>query len=413
MANNNKKLTRKRLIFGALAIVVAALIGLSLRPRPQPADLATVERRSLQVTLDEEGETRVRDRYLVSAPVAGRVLRIELEPGDQVTAGETVLASFQPSDPVPLDERSRAEAEAQVKAAQAALGRARAERQRSEAELRYAESETARSRRLAADEIVSRETLESAELDLHTRQEALTAADYAVASAAQNLEVARARLLDSRRGSSGPSGGPVAASSEAILIRSPVEGVVLRRLRESEAIVPAGEPLIEVADPRDLEIVSDYLSTDAVKIRPGQRVLIEQWGGEVPLGGVVRRVEPSGFTKISALGVEEQRVNVVIDFEDPREAWEALGDGYRVEVRVIVWERDGVVAVPTSALFRRGEGWAVFAVEGGAAVERAVEIGRKNGLAAEVLQGLAEGERVVVHPSDAIADGVAIEERSG
>ncbi len=177
-------------------------------------------------------------------------------------------------------------------------------------------------------------------------------------------------------------------------------------------MVPAGEPLLEVGDPADLEIVSDLLSTDAVKIRPGNKILIEEWGGGNPLRGRVRRIEPSGFTKISALGIEEQRVNVIIDFEDSREAWEALGDGYRVEVRITIWEREDVLKIPTSSLFRDGERWAVFTVEEGKAVRRTVEIGQRNGLEAEVLSGFSEGEMVLVHPSDAISDGVAVTSRS-
>jgi HlyD family secretion protein len=401
VAKNNGNLKR-RLIWGGVGLVVVALVAFSLRQKPEPADVVRVERGSLRVTLDEEGETRVRDRYMVSAPVAGRVLRIELEPGDPVVAGDTVLATFQPGDPVPLDARSHAEAEARVRSAEAALGRARADRQSVEAELRFAEAELARARRLASEAIVSKETLESAELQVETDRESLRSAEFAVKTAQSDLEQARARLMQDGGGSSRPP----------IEIRAPIGGVVLRRLHESEAIVAAGEPLIEVADPDQLEIVSDFLSTDAVKIQPDQRVLIEQWGGEGSLQGVVRRVEPYGFTKISALGVEEQRVNVVIDFDDAREAWDVLGDGYRVEVRVVVWERESVVKVPTSALFRSGSAWAVFAVADGKAAERAVEIGQRNGLEAEVISGLAEGDPVIVHPGDRIADGVKIEERS-
>jgi HlyD family secretion protein len=401
VAKNNSNLKR-RLVWGGVGLVVVALVAFSMRPKPEPADVVRVGRGPLQVTLDEEGETRVRDRYMVSAPVAGRVLRIELESGDPVVADETVLATFQPGDPVPLDARSHAEAQARVRSAEAALGRARADRQRVGAELRFAEAELKRVQRLQSEAIVSEEALESAELAVDTRRESLRSAEFVVKNAESDLEQARARLLQ--------DGG--ASSRQPIEIRAPVGGVVLQRLRESEAIVPAGEPLIEVADPDRLEIVSDFLSTDAVRIRPGQRVLIEQWGGEQALQGVVRRVEPFGFTKISALGVEEQRVNVVIDFDDTREAWEALGDGYRVEVRVVVWERDDVVKVPTSALFRSGDAWAVFAVADGRAEERAVEVGQRNGLEAEVLSGLAEGDAVIVHPGDSIADGVDIEERS-
>jgi HlyD family secretion protein len=205
------------------------------------------------------------------------------------------------------------------------------------------------------------------------------------------------------------SGG--APPGRAILVRAPIDGVVLKRLRESEAVVPAGDALVELGDPRRLEIVSDLLSTDAVKVEAGASVLIEQWGGDHTIRGRVRRVEPSGFMKISALGVEEQRVNVIVDFEDPLEAWKALGDGFRVEVRVVVWESKDVLHVPTSALFRRGESWAVFAVEGGRARLRNVEIGARNSLHAELRSGLAEGARVVVHPSDALSDGARVVER--
>jgi HlyD family secretion protein len=194
-------------------------------------------------------------------------------------------------------------------------------------------------------------------------------------------------------------------------IRSPVDGVVLRRVRESEAVVAPGEPLLELGDPAQLEIVSDLLSTDAVKVRPGNPVLIEQWGGDRTLRGRVRRVEPSGFMKVSALGVEEQRVNVLVDFEDPAEAWKALGDGYRVEVRIVVWESPDAVRVPTTSLFRKGDGWAVFAVEGGRARIRPVVVGRRNGLEAEVVSGVAPADRVIVHPGDRIVDGSRVAER--
>ena len=400
--------TRRLLIWGGTAAIVLA-IAWSLIPDPLPADFAAVERGRLRVTIDEEGETRVRDRFVVSAPLAGRVLRIELEPGDPVTAGDTVLATFQPTDPVLLDARSRAEAEARVKAAEAAIGRAEADLARTRAELRKSETDLDRARRLAVEEIVSAEQLEAAKLDFDTRQKAVRAAEFAVRTSRYDLEVARASLVEP---------GPESAGREPIIIRSPVDGTVLKRLRESESVVPAGEPLLEVADPEDLEIVSDLLSTDAVKVRRGQKVLIEQWGGDAPLHGVVRRVEPSGFMKISALGVEEQRVNVIVDFEDPRDAWQGLGDGFRVEVRIVVWEQDDVLIVPTSSLFRHGpegrpeeDGWAVFAVEEGAAALHEVEIGMRNSLAAQVLGGLGEGAQVIVHPSDSIADGVKVEQR--
>ena len=406
MARNGKGGRRtsnpaRRWLWPVAAVIVAALIFLALRPSPVEVDLATVERGTLVVTVDEEGETRVRERYVISAPVSGKVLRIEIEPGDPVVAGETALLSFQPAPPSLLDARTRAEAGARVEAAESDVGLARAERERARAERDYAESELRRVGKLAESGIVSDEALDSARHGASTANEALTAAEFAVATAEHTLTQARATLMQDFDD----------ASAKPITIRSPVAGVVLRRLRESAAVVPAGEPLIEVADPAQLEIVSDFLSEDAVRIAPGADVLIERWGGDGSLRGRVRRVEPSGFTKISALGVEEQRVNVIIDFEDPREAWVALGDGFRVETRVVVWDGRDTLKVPTSGLFRHDTGWAVFTATGDRARLTPVTIGWRNGVAAEVLSGLSGGERVILHPSDAIEDGVAVTER--
>jgi HlyD family secretion protein len=392
-----------RLAAVLVGLAVVALLVWALLPKPVAVDLGSAERGHLVVTVDQEGKTRVHDRYVVSAPFAGRVLRIGLEPGDPVAAGETVLATFEPSAPGLLDARSLAAAEAGVRAATANLGQARSERQGAAAQHEYAVVEAGRARRLAAEEIVSQESLDSAELQERAAADALRSAEFAVAAAEHELEVARARLVQ--------AGG--AKTPEGVLeISSPVDGVVLQRLQESAAVVIAGEPLLVVADPARLEIVSDLLSSDAVKVSAGDRVMIEQWGGGETLDGVVRRVEPYGFTKVSALGVEEQRVNVIVDFSDPRAAWQALGDGYRVELRVVVWEGD-VLWVPTSALFRGSDGgWAVFVAEGGRAVRRAVEVGHRDGLHAEVLDGLAAGAEVIVHPSDSVTDGVRVEPRS-
>lgn len=391
--------TRRWALWGAGLVVVAAAAFLGTRPQRVPAELAQVTRGPLEVTIDEEGETRVRDRFVISAPLAGRVPRIELEPGDAVVAGETVLAIFLPSAPVLLDARSRAEAEAVVQTATAALGQAEANYERAAAELVYSRSEAGRYLRLSQEGIVSVETMESAQLDLDTRQEAVEAADYAVRTARSELQAARVRLLRFSAESAEDMNGT------AIRIVSPVSGVVLRRVRESESVVPAGEALLEVGDPGRIEVVTDYLSKDAVRMRSGQRVLIDRWGGDRPLQGRLRRVEPSGFTKISALGVEEQRVNVVIDIVDPPAVWTGLGDGFRVETRVVVWESGDELKAPTGALFRRGENWAVFAVEGGRAALREIEVGERNAREAQVLGGLEPGEQVVVYPSDSLNDG--------
>ena len=389
---------RRWILWTAGAIVAAVVVFFGTRPQPVPAEVSQVTRGPIDVSIDDEGETRVRDRFVISAPLGGRVLRIELEPGDTVVANETVLAVFLPSAPVLLDARSRAEAQAAVETALAAVGQAEAHYEQAAAEVTFSRAEVERYRRLARDGIVSVEQMETSQLDLDTRQEALEAAEYAVRTALSELQAARVRLQRF-------SGRSAAADGETIEITSPVSGVVLRRLRESESVVPAGEALLEIGDPRQIEVVTDYLSKDAVRIRPGQRVLIDRWGGDRPLGGRVRRVEPSGFTKISALGVEEQRVNVVMDITDPPEVWAGLGDGFRVETRVVVWQSEDELKAPTGALFRRDEGWAVFAVDGGRAVLRSIEIGERNAREAQVLGGLEPGQEVVVYPSDSLSDG--------
>lgn len=391
----------KRLWKIALVILVLAAIGYwAFRPAAVPADFATVERGSLEVTVNEEGRTRVRDRYVVSAPVPGRMARIELEPGDPVTARKTLLAQFQPSDPALLDVRTRAELDARVKAAESALGGARAERERLRAELAFAQAELKRARRLVDEKVISAREMDVAERQAQTVERALQSADFGVRTAEYQLQQARASLTQSQ-GSRGIT----------IPLYSPVNGVVLRRLQESAAVVPAGTPLLEVGDIRDLEIVSDLLSSAAVRVRAGQSVLIEQWGGDRPLKGRVRRVEPSGFTKISALGVEEQRVNAIVDFDDPAEERPAIGDGYRVEVRIIVSSRENVLKVPVSSLVRHGADWAVYTVDNDRAVRRVVQIGERNGLEAEITGGLSGGERIIVYPSDAIAHGVKVTTR--
>lgn len=392
---------RRVVTWGAAGLALGALISLSLIPRPVACDLDEVVRGDLQVTLDHEGKTRVRDRFVISAPLPGRVLRIELEPGDRVRAGETILATFQPSDPVPLDARSRAEARARVKAAQAALDRARAQRDRVQAEHDFAMRERERLRRLDSQGIVAKGELDAAEAEALAQAEALLAAEAGVRNSVHELELANASLLEPGEAD---SGGTV------LNLRSPVDGVVLRRLRQSEAVVPTGEPLLEVADLDDLEIVADFLSTDAVRTRPGMAVLLDRWGGDEVLRGQVRRVEPSGFMKVSALGVEEQRVNVIVDLLDPDRAT-ALGDAFRVEVRVIVQSLEDVVKAPTSSLFRHGEGWAVFVTDGRRARLQEVELGRRNDTEAEIRSGLATGETVVVHPSEQVVDGIRIARR--
>ncbi len=394
-----KSTPRKILMISIPAALIVAF-ALGLRPSPLPVDTAAATRGPLKVTLDEEGETRVRDRFVVSAPFAGRILRVELEPGEPVREGD-VLAVLRPAAPDLLDARSRAASEARVRTAEAALGRARSDRERARAELRFAESDLARSSALGKQGIVSKETVEIAELGVATRREVLKAAEYEIQVAQSEVAAARASLLEA--GDTGDGG--------EYEVRSPVAGSVLRRLRESESVVPAGEPLMEVGDPKNLEIVADLLSTDAARLQPGQPVEIEQWGGGTVLAGRVKRIEPSGFLKISALGVEEQRVNLIVDLAGSPETRAGLGDGFRVEVRVVVWDSKDALQVPTSALFRDEKGWAAYLMQDGKAVRRSLEVGPQNDEAATILSGLKEGETVIVHPSGDIHDGAAVEPR--
>ena len=393
-------MTKRLLKIGLVLIVLVAIGYWAFAPATVPSDFAEVARGSLQVTVNEEGRTRVRDRFVVSAPLPGRMQRIELEPGDRVVAGKTVVARFQPSDPALLDVRTRAELEARVKAAQAALGGAQADRERVRAELAFAQAELKRARTLVDEKVIAPRELEGAELEVAALERAVQSADFAVSAAEHQLEVARASLIQTRGG-----------RTATISLYSPIDGVVLRRLQESETVVPTGQPLVEIGDVDELEIVSDLLSSAAVQVEAGQPVLIEQWGGDHALNGRVRLVEPSGFTKISALGVEEQRVNAIIDFVDPPEARPSIGDGYRVEVRIIVSSRENVLKVPTSSLFRHEGEWAVYVVENDRAVRRLVDVGERNGLEAEITNGLTEGERIIMFPSDAVSDGVGVTAR--
>jgi len=388
--------------YGRLLIaagIVLAVAALAFWPDAVEVDVTPVVRGPLAVTVDEEGETRVRDRFVVSAPVAGRLDRVELEPGDPVQAGQTIVARLRPTDPALLDARARAELNAAVASAESAVGTARAERDRARSTLERARASFQRARQLHGTGLLSADEYEMRETAVRTAEDSLEAAEFSLNRARHELEMGRARLS----GASG-GGGPID-------IRAPVEGVVLRRFRESEAVVPSGEPLVEIGDPSELEIVADFLSSEAVRIGAGDAVIIDQWGGGEPLRGRVRLVEPSGFMKVSALGVEEQRVNVVIDFEDAAAA-ARLGDGYRVEVQVVVWKADGVVKVPVGALFRHEGMWAVFVLEDGRARVRRVELGHRNDTEAEGLDGLTEGELVIVHPPDTLADRARATPRS-
>ncbi len=393
----------RRILPILVGVALLACLVYAFWPAPVPVDLERVMHGPLEITVDEEGKTRIKKRYVVSSPIAGRLRRIELDEGDEVVAGSTVIAVIEPSDPALLDARTLAEAEARVKAAKATVGQAEPNLERARAELDFALSEQRRTQELAERDHATKQEQERADLLARTRAEELKAAEFAARIAQFELELAEAALSRSQFTSE--------SDVPKIEIRSPIDGQVLRVLEESAGYVTPGTELIEVGDPSQLEVVIDVLSSDAVKIRPGALVRLEHWGGDRPLAARVRRIEPAGFTKISALGVEEQRVNVIADFVDDSRVRENLGDGFRVEARIVVWRRDNTLKVPSSALFRQQGQWAVFRVNGHRARFRSVTIGRNNGLEGEVLAGLAENDAVVAHPSDKVVDGVRVVQR--
>ncbi len=400
------KSTFRKLSLLLVAVAIVAAVGYGFVPEPKEVDLAQIENGTIRVTVDQDGKTRIRERYIVSTPLAGRLLRIDLDPGDEVTSSETLLATVEPRDPELLDSRSIAQAEARVNAAEAALEKMVPMLEEAQANMEYAQTELQRAQDAA--QAISQSEVEAKLLALRSRKAMLRAARHNEEIARFELEQARAALIRSRpqdRAQPSPGGG------WNFTIRSPIDGLVLRVFQESSAVVNAGTALLELGDPHDLEVEIDVLSRDAVKIPAGARVLLEHWGGTRVLEGRVRLVEPSAFTKISTLGVEEQRVNVIVDLLDPPQDRRSLGDGFRVEARIIVEEAADVLKVPTSALFRIGDQWAVFVAKDGAASLREVELGLQNGLAAEVLRGLEPGDQVIVHPGDDIADGTTIRER--
>ena len=380
--------------------IVLALIAWGFWPRAELAETGSVARRPLAVTVEEEGRTRVRDRYVLSAPVAGYLRRIDLDVGDAVGRGD-VLATLDPLRPATLDERSRAEAEARVAAARAGLAERESNANRAVAEADLAASEFARIESLLERNLVSRAQFDEARSRKQASAAASQAATAAVDVGRYDLEAALASLRYTASANS-------TEKLEAVPVRSPVTGRVLAIHQESAGVVAAGQPLLDVGDPGALEIVVELLSRDAVRVAPGGRVLLERWGGGSTLEGTVRTVEPTGFTKVSALGVEEQRVRVIVDFASPPDAWTRLGDGYRVEATFIVWSSDDALTVPSSALFRRDGGWAAFVVADGRAREKEVTPGHSSGLLTEVLGGLDDGDTVIVHPGDAVEDGVRV-----
>lgn len=396
--------SRKALIILiGLALLLALL--LALRPSPIKVSTAAVDRGTLVEVVEEEGRTRLRDTYVVSAPIDGYLHRVVFEPGDPVVAGQTLFELEPPPAPA-LDARSREQASESLAAARSRLQAAEAEQRNRRADLRLAESDHRRLSQLFERSLVPESELERAANILERARSVLAAATASVEVAGFEVENARA-VLDVTEGER--SGD----DDRRLRVAAPVGGVVIRRERCCEGVIQAGTPVLEIGELDELEIQVDLLSMDAVRVRPGMRVEIERWGGQAVLEGRVRLVEPAGFTRISALGVEEQRVPVLVEIESPREQWQELGLGYRVEASFIVWEGAGILQVPASALFRVDNNWRVFVVERGRVRLRTVGIGRRSGLNVQVESGLETGDLVVAHPSDQLADGVRVSAEEG
>lgn len=391
---------RQRPLYLLLAIVLVAMALWGFWPRPLPVETSRISRGPLTASFTEEGRTRLQERYQVSAPLDGVVERVAVEPGDSVVSGATV-ATMRPTRAAMLDPANRAQTEARLRAtdsewnsSNATVASARAEHARSAAALR-------RGTALAADRLIAQDELDV----LRTRETAAAAALRSARARARTAEV----LREGFRAALKLQG--TADNTLRLPLLAPIDGRVIRRFVESETAVRTGQALMEIGDPHAIEVAVDVLTVDAVQLRPGMQVRLLRWGGPTPLRGHVRTVEPGGFTKISALGVEEQRVNVVVALDDPPANRPTLGDGFRVEAEFLVWHADSVLTVPTAALFRDGQEWAVYAVEGGRARLRRLRLGRVGEDAAEVRAGLREGAQVVVYPGDKVRDGMRVSGR--
>lgn len=393
-------------VWATLATMVTLGLLLAFRPQPVLVDVTAAREREMLVTVNEEGETRVRNKYVVSAPVTGLLQRSDLKAGDDVIADQTIVARIQPHDPTLLDPRSQAEAQAAVLAAEAARELASAELEQARANMQFAAAELRRARGLALKNTISEREVDEAERAYKTGRAVVGTARASLEVRDHELQRARAHLLspaDVQRSRD---------TCECVNVMAPVTGTILQLHIESEGVVQIGTPLLDLGDPEQLEIMVELLSSDAVKVRPGDRVILEGWGGEKPLPGTVRRIEPYGYTKVSALGIEEQRVRALVDFDTPPGDLERLGHGYRVQARIVLWESASTLAAPLTALFRDGGQWTVFVEREGRAVKRQVEVGQNDGIHAQIVNGLQSGDRVVVNPSESVRDGVRIEARS-
>ncbi|PRY25300.1 HlyD family secretion protein [Aliiruegeria haliotis] len=404
-----KKRNRRLLTVLVLAAIAGAL-AFAFWPRPVLVDIAEVRTGTLTVTIDEEARTRVHEPYVVSTPVTGRLLRVTVEPGDVVERGITVVAHMLPTNPAALDVRTREQARAAVTAAEAALRVARADLNKATADNDLAQSDLERAKRLADSGTVSQAALERAEGSARAAQATLDTAEAAIAMREAEVDNARAQLIGFD--DQGFATALQITTEKATPLFAPATGRILQVMQKSETTLPVGTPIMEIGNIEDdLEVVVELLSTDAVQVKVGDRVIIDKWGGAQTLAGEVIRVDPLGFTKYSALGVEEQRVNARIKLTDPPETRAALGHGFRVEVRIVVWEKQNATIVPASALFRQNGGWAAFTVEDGTARLRKVTLERSNGIEGAVTSGLTEAEQIILYPAPGLADGTKVARR--
>jgi HlyD family secretion protein len=393
----------RRLITAAVISGVIAAGIWALWPQPAPVDVALIARGPLEVTVEDEGTTRVREVYTVSAPITGKMLRPPQKVGDEVVAGKTVVAVLQPTDPQFLDVRTQRVNEAAIEAAEAAVTFAEAQVAQARSQLTFMQGDLRRATELSARQAIAERTLDKAKLDVASAEAALASAVATLEVRRQELESARARMIQ-------PGQQITGDGTCCIQVLAPITGRVLKIIAENEQVVQAGAPLIDIGDPEALEVTVDLLSRDAVRVDVGAIARIENWGGET-LNAKVRRVEPAGFTKISALGIEEQRVKVVLDFTDPPRTWQRLGHGFRIIARIVVWRGDNVLQVPLGALFRQGDAWAVFKVVDGRARITPVDIAERNLRTARITSGLNEGDTIILYPSDRIVDGIRVARR--
>lgn len=388
-------------IYGVTSfIVVLAALAFGFWPKPTKVETDVVQRAALKEIITQEGKTRVIDRFVVSAPITGVSQRIKLLAGDEVTRGQ-ILLSIEPSHPTSLDSRERAQAQARIAAAEATFGGAQARLHSSEADATLAAGELARIRRLSRSSMVSAQALDAAEARDQIAQANRRSAAFAVTIARYDLEAARA-VLGTETESEDRSG------THCVPVLSPIDGHVLKVLHQSEGAVQPGTPLIEIGDPHSLEVETEVPSDDAVRIRPGTQVEYTGWGGDLPLEGTVLSVEPLAFTKVSALGVEEQRVRVISTLASEPKRWDRLGDGYKLDAHFVLWKKGNVLQIPTAALFRSQDHWAVFVIRSHRARLTRVQIGHRGALAVEITQGLSAGERVIVHPDSHLKDGARV-----